>query len=148
MVWALLASVGLSIVLAAVLVMMSRRRRRQVERCYGTFRCKVRVHAGAVAGLSPEWPRRAYRGRWVHDVLLVHRGFFFARTTDLAVRSVDGEVKRVPSTKRIGPLPVMMPLTLDSGEVVHVLAAGADATLLAGPFVVAVLGRASDRSTP
>lgn len=68
---------------------------------------KLRAVAGEAPGLRTSWPRGAADARWVHDVLLVHRGFALVRNMALPVESAAG-----PLTERdpgeitgLGPSP-------------------------------------------
>jgi hypothetical protein len=85
--------------------------RRSFKRAPGVFPAKLRVTAGEVPGLETSWPRRPVHARWVHDVLLVHRGL--ARVTG-PVRS--GEPRSIPG---LGSSPIVVALILDSGAEVE-----------------------------
>jgi hypothetical protein len=109
-------------------------------RSEGTFRCKVRVRGARQRWYRDRrgWPRRATRARWVHDVLLVRRGFWSPRTETLPVRAPEDPVRRVPGeVPGLGPDPLRLDLRPDAGPVVEVAARAADRALLVGPFVAA-----------
>ena len=58
--------------------------------------------------------------RWVHDVLLVHRGLALVRNAALPVARVTGPVRsgEPRSISGLGSSPVVVALTLDSGAAV------------------------------
>ena len=91
--------------------------RRSFKRAPGVFPAKLRVTAGEVPGLKTSWPRRPVYSRWVHDVLLVHRGIALVRNAALGVAQVTGPVRsgEPRSISGLWSSPVVVALILDSG---------------------------------
>jgi hypothetical protein len=107
--------------------------RRRFTRLPAVFKCKLRTTSGAAAGVDDHWPRLPVYARWVHDVLLVHRGVALVRNIALPVAAVTagpapGSAQEV---NRLGNAPVVLTARLDSGAVVQVAANRADAVQLA-----------------
>jgi len=65
---ALLAVLGVDLIVLVVLVAFMLIRKRRVRRQPGTFRGAIRVDSGKVDGLRGRWDR-GY-GRWVRDILV------------------------------------------------------------------------------
>ena len=63
--------------------------RRPLRRTRGSFRCKLRVQSGLVDRLGRRRARRWFRGGWVHDVLIVQRGWLVVSHHHLPVRSAE-----------------------------------------------------------
>ena len=68
MVIALLAVLGVDLVVIVVVLGTVLARRRWVKRQPGVFAGAIRVKSGDLEGLGSSW-KRGY-GRWVHDVLV------------------------------------------------------------------------------
>jgi hypothetical protein len=107
----------------------------RVVRVPGAFACRVRPPDPVG---SRRWPRRSHRGRWVHDVLLVHRGVTLARTEALGVATVDGPVAG-PVMRGSGESVVRLRLHLDDERKVDLVVHEDDVPPAFGPFVVAAL---------
>jgi hypothetical protein len=128
---ALLAVLGVDLVVIALLLALVLGRRRWVRRQPGAFKGAIRVSAGQVEGLGPKW-RKGY-GRWVRDILVWTKGPFFLRNelvlTDAAVaRTADrGEVKR------FGEAPIVAELAIDDATV-FLAAPAEDRELALGPY--------------
>ena len=110
--------------------------RKRFAKAPEVFRCKVRNVADEMPGLKATWPRRALYARWVHDVLLVHKGLALVRTLALPVASATGPVVRIAAStvKRLGDEPVSIRLVLDSGAVVELAADAKSLSTAVGPF--------------
>jgi hypothetical protein len=95
--------------------------RRSFKRAPGVFPAKPRVTAGEVPGLETSWPRRPVHARWVHDVLLVHRGLALVRNAALGAAHVTGPVRsgEPRSIPGLGSSPIVVALILDSGAEVE-----------------------------
>jgi hypothetical protein len=107
----------------------------RVTRVPGAFPCRLRP-ADAVEGRR--WPRRSQRGRWVHDVLLVHRGVTLVRAEALPVATVGGPVAG-PAPRGAGDPVVRLRLHLDDRRLVDLVVHEDDVAPAFGPFVVAAL---------
>ena len=68
MVIALLAVLGVDLIVIVAFLAVVLSRRRWVSRQPGAFKGAVRVVHGEVSGLGPKWRRGS--GRWVRDVLV------------------------------------------------------------------------------
>jgi Protein of unknown function (DUF2550) len=132
MIIALLALLGVNVVVLVVLMGMVIARRRWVSQRSGAFRGAVRVATGAIDGLGDKW-NRGY-GRWVRDILVWTRGPLLLRnelvvTDDFAkARSAaHGEVKGLRSAASVLSF-------LADGAVVEVAVGMEDIDLAAGPY--------------
>lgn len=143
MLWVLLAWLGVPIWLLVVGIGVVILGRRRAARMPGTFRLKVRLRSGSSAGLADHWPRQASRGRWVHDVLLVHHGPALNRVLALPVREADGAVKDLPAgaVKGLGDRPVAVAFRLDDDAHIEVAAPREKRELAVGPYVAAEIER-------
>jgi hypothetical protein len=108
--------------------------RRRFTRLPGVFKCKLRTTSGDAGGIDDDWPRLPVFARWVHDVLLVHRGLALVRNLALPVATVTAGPAPAPpeQVKGLGTAPVVLTARLDSGAVVEVAASREDADDLAG----------------
>ena len=147
MIWVVLATIGIALWTVAGALMAARSSRRAFARQPGAFRAKLRVVSGQAPGVKDTWPRRQVVGRWVHDVLVIHRGLARARSGALGVASATGSLTTAPvGVRGLGARPLAMTLVLDSGACVQ-LAAPTDARdTMVGPFI-AVLAAEDSKST-
>jgi hypothetical protein len=141
MVWILLAAFGVPVWFLVGVAVAGLRSRRAFARSPGVFPAKVRAVAGHVPGVKTSWPWERTYARWVHDVLLVHRGLALARNTALPVASVDGSlVAAAPQdVPALGPSPVVLTLTLDGGAIVDLAGRSQDRDAVVGPYAGALL---------
>jgi hypothetical protein len=133
MVIALLAMLGVNLIVLVAFVGSVVIRKRWVRHEPGAFPGVVRVVDGEVHGLGPKW-HRGY-GRWVSDVLVWTKGPFLFRN-ELA--AVDGLEARRPrhsdEVKHVGDHPVV--IRVEIGDATVEIAAGReDSRLLLGPYV-------------
>ena len=128
------------VLLAAIVGRMLVVRRRIVTRT-DVFRCKVRVTRGTVPNLSHDWPLRASRAEWKHDVLLLHSGLGLCSAYPVAVRFAAALpplalVNAQPTWPfRMGCGAVMLRLRLDDDNVIAVASSASSWEKLAGPFI-------------
>jgi hypothetical protein len=148
MIWIVLAALGIPLWMVAgalVTTLLSRRKFRQTP---GAFPAKLRVVSGEVAGLRSSFPRGQLAARWVHDVLVIHRGLALARSDALGV----AQATRAPTTvgddevRGLGAEPKAMTLLLDSGASVELAAPANTADAMVGPFVGLLV--AADEQAP
>jgi hypothetical protein len=129
---ALLAVLGVDLLVLVALAAFMFSRKRWVKRQPGAFRGAIRVGSGEIDGLRSKWVR-GY-GRWVRDVLVWTKSPLLLRTELVAV---DGQDERHPAgrgeVKRLGDDPVVIRLKTD-GATADVAASGKDGTLLLGPY--------------
>ena len=129
---ALLAVLGVNLIVLVVLLAGVLARKRWVMRQPGVFRGAAREVSGERRGFHSKW-RRGY-GRWVHDILVWTKGPFYFWNELLPA---DGSTQERPAgpgeVKRLGGEPFV--LRLRSGDaIVEVAASAADRALLLGPY--------------
>ena len=128
---ALLAVLGVDLIVIVVLLASGFTRRRWVMRQPGAFRGAIRVADGEIEGLGPKW--KAGYGRWVSDVLVWTKAPFFFRNAILATDGAGvARAARPDEVKRLGDHPVVVRVRM--GPAAVELAAREDAGELArGP---------------
>jgi len=119
MIWILLAILGVPLWLVAGALIAGLLSRRNFCRSPGVFKTKLRLQAGEVHGLDASWPRLPGYGRWVHDVLIVHRGLALVRTTAYPVASAGPPDASTEPPSHLGEAPLVMELTFDDGAIVE-----------------------------
>jgi hypothetical protein len=126
MVIALLAVLGVDLIVIVVLLGAVLARRRWVSHQPGAFKGAIRVVDGEVSGLGPKW-KRGY-GRWVRDVLVWTKAPSLFRNELAAVDGLAGAVRGAEpgEVKRLGRQPVIVPLAAEGGARIEVTAAGDD----------------------
>lgn len=135
MVIALLAVLGVDLIVIVVLLGTVLTRRRWVSHQPGAFKGAIRVVGGEVSGLGGKW-KRGY-GRWVRDVLVWAEAPFLFRNQLLAVDGLAGAVRaaEVGEVKRLGSQLVIVPLVGDGGARVEIATAEDDRGQALGPMV-------------
>jgi hypothetical protein len=129
---ALLAIVGVNLIVIVVLLALVLSRKRWVKRQPGSFRGVIRVSGGEIDGLRPKWGR-GY-GRWVRDVLVWTKAPFFFRNELVAADGLEQQRPAGPDeVKRLGEHPVIVQLRA-SGATVEVAAHDEEIQQLLGPF--------------
>jgi hypothetical protein len=129
---ALLAVLGVDLMVIVVLLAAVLSRRRWVMRQPGAFRGAIRIADGQIEGLGAGW--KAGYGRWVRDVLVWTKAPFFFRNAILATDGA-GETRsaRPDEVKRLGDHPVVVRVRM--GPAAVELAAREDAgELIRGPY--------------
>ena len=131
MVIALLAVLGVNLIVLVALLAVVLSRKRWVTQQAGVFRGVARRVSGEAHGFHAKW-RRGY-GRWVHGVLVWTKGPFFFWNELLPVDRWENERAAAPGeVKRLGDQATVV--LLGSGEAtVEVAARGEDRDLLVGP---------------
>jgi hypothetical protein len=139
MIIALLAVLGVDLIVIVVLLGVMLTRRRWVSHQPGAFKGAIRVVDGEVSG--PKW-KRGY-GRWVRDVLVWTKAPALFRNELVAVDGLADAVRAAQpgEVKRLGSEPVIVPLATDGGARVEV------ATPV-GPFVRPARAPVSGASPP
>jgi hypothetical protein len=129
---ALLALLGVNLIVIVAFAGSVLSRKRWVKRQRGAFRCVIRVADGEIDGLRPKW-RRGY-GRWVRDILVWTKGPFLFRNELVAVDGLERQrAARHGEVKRLGDHPVVIRLEV-SGAIVEVATSGDDSRPLLGPY--------------
>jgi hypothetical protein len=136
MVIALLAVLGVDLIVIAVFAVFMFGRRRWLKRQPGEFAGAIRVSSGDVDGLGPKWKRGS--GRWIRDVLVWSKAPLMFRN-DLV--PVDGLLTEHPEhgggVKRLGDKPVVIELA--SGDArIEVAARAEHHALVTGPLTMDV----------
>src|SRR3954451_7985791 len=112
---ALLAVLGVNLIVIVVLLCVVLTRKRWVKRQPGSFRGVIRVSSGDIDGLPSKWGR-GY-GRWVLDVLVWTKAPFFFRNE---LVPADGLDRQRPAgtrdVKRLGDHPVVIRLRSGSAR--------------------------------
>jgi hypothetical protein len=126
MIIALLALLGVDLIVIVVLLGIMLSRRRWVSHQPGAFKGAIRVVDGEVPGLRTKW-QRGY-GRWVREVLVWTKKPMLFRNELVAVNGLAGEARAAEpgEVKRVGSDQVIVPLAADGGARVEVAAAGND----------------------
>src|SRR3954454_21176386 len=129
---ALLALLGVNLIVVAVLLVSVLTRKRWVKRQSGAFRGVIRVSSGEVEGLRSKWGR-GY-GRWVGDVLVWTKAPLLFRNEIVVA---DGFDQQRPASagevKRLGEHPILMRLSVGIATV-DVAAPDDASELVLGPF--------------
>ena len=132
MVIALLAVLGVDLIVLVAFAAFVFSRKRWVKRQPGAFHGAIRVAGGEVAGLRPKWSR-GY-GRWVREVLVWTKGPFLFRNELVPTDRLDEErPARTGEVKRLGDHPGVIRVTAE-GATVEVAAKAEDTELLLGPY--------------
>jgi hypothetical protein len=129
---ALLAVLGVDLIVLVALVAFVLGRKTWVARQPGAFRGAIRVESGDIDGLRSKWTR-GY-GRWVRDVLVWTKAPFLFRNE---LVPADGLTQQRPArhdeVKRLGDEPTVVQLKVGSATA-EVAAKSDDTDLLLGPY--------------
>ena len=131
---ALLAVLGVNLIVIVVLLLVVLSRRYWVSHQPGAFKGAIRVVEGNVPGLRERW--RHGDGRWVRDVLVWTKRPFLFRNDLVAVDGLTGEGRAAQpgEVRRLGKQASVAALAVDGGARIE-LATSADKRELAlGPF--------------
>jgi hypothetical protein len=129
---ALLAVLGVNLIVLVAFAAFVFARKRWVKRQPGAFRGAIRVVSGEIDGLRPEWGR-GY-GHWVRDVLVWTKGPFLFRNELVAADDLLEHRPALPGeVKHLGDDPAVIRVRAGSAAI-EVAAHGHDAELLVGPY--------------
>lgn len=104
---ALLAVLGVDLIVVVALLALVLSRKRWVKRQPGSFRGAIRVTGGEIDGLGPKW-HRGY-GHWVRDVLVWTKAPFLFRNELIPTDGVEEPSAADPDeVKRLGDHPVVV----------------------------------------
>src|SRR3954468_11466491 len=113
---ALLAVLGVDLIVIVVLLALVLSRKRWVKRQPGSFRGVIRVSSGEIDGLRSKWGR-GY-GRWVRDVLVWTKGPFLLRNELVAADGLEQQRPAAPDeVKRLGEHPTIVRLRIGGATV-------------------------------
>jgi len=139
---ALLAVLGVDLIVIVVVLGFVLSRKRWVMRQPGAFRGAIRVAGGEIDGLRSKWVR-GY-GHWVRVILVWTKGPFLFRNELVATDSVDEQrPARAGEIKRLGDHPGVIRVTA-AAATLEVAAKAEDGELMLGPYrepVAAPTGR-------
>ena len=130
---ALLALLGVDLIVIAFYAAVVYGRKRWVTRQPGAFRGAIRVSSGEIDGLRPKW-RRGY-GRWVRDILVWTKAPLLFRNELIPTDGLDQQRPARPDdeVKRLGDQPTVIRLKTDDA-IAEVAASEGDTTQLLGPY--------------
>jgi hypothetical protein len=129
---ALLAVLGVNLIVLVAFAGSVLGRKRWVKRQPGAFRGVIRVADGEVDGLRPKWGR-GY-GHWVRDILVWTKGPFLFRNELVPADWLGGQRSAEPGeVKRLGDHPGVIRV-MAVGASVEVAAKADDIELLLGPY--------------
>src|SRR4051794_30830504 len=115
--------------------------RRSLSSMPQAFPCKIGIAPRGAAARNNRWPRRVSYATWVDNALVVADGLLRARVRMVNVRVAQGMVDQ-PAMGRpsgLGARPVYLSLQLDDGVQVVVAAPHGAESLVAGPYLAALL---------
>ena len=130
---ALLALIGVNLIVIVLLLAGVLTRKRWISRQPGAFRGAIRIIDGEVPGLSVKWTR-GY-GRWVRDILVWTKAPFLFRNELLVADSLtaDARTAKPGEVKRLGKHPAVLAVAVEGGARIELASAdGPDRAL--GPF--------------
>jgi hypothetical protein len=140
---AVLALLGVDLIVIVAFVAGVLARRRWLKAQPGDFEGAIRVADGEVKGLKPKWKRG--NGRWVSNVLCWSKAPFLFRPELVPIDSLVGERAAEPGEvkhKRLGDSPVVVDLTTD-GATIEIATKEEDRLLAVGPLALPSSRRAS-----
>jgi hypothetical protein len=130
---ALLAVLGVDLIVIVVFGAIVVGRRRWLKKQTGEFFGAVRVTRGDIHGLRPKWKRGS--GRWVRDILVWSKAPFLYRDYLVPVDSATGVRAAPGEVKRLGDQPVVIGFA--SGDAIIEVAARAEQrAFVAGPLTI------------
>jgi Protein of unknown function (DUF2550) len=134
---ALLAVLGVDLIVIVVLLAAVLSRRGWVSHQPGAFKGSIRVAQGDVPGLKAKW-RRGY-GRWVGEVLVWTKAPFLFRNELVVAEALAGEARAAKpgEIKRLGKHPAVVPVAVDGGARIEVAASEDRRERALGPFAAA-----------
>ena len=139
MIIALLAVLGVDLIVIVILVVVLLFRRRWVSHQPGAFKGAIRSD-GDVPGFKSKW-KRGY-GRWVSNVLVWTKAPFLFRNELLVAEPRPDESRTAApgEVKRLGEHPVIVPLAVGSGSRLEVAVAVNEQDRVRVPSAVDVSG--------
>jgi hypothetical protein len=119
---ALLAVLGVDLVVIVAFLAAALHRRRWIGRQAGAFKGAIRVVHGEVPGLTAKW-RRGY-GRWIRDILVWYKSPLLFRSEHVpadALARPDRAAER-GGVKRLGKDVAVLSLSVEDGARIEVAA--------------------------
>jgi len=145
---ALLAVLGVDLIVIVVLAAGMFSRRRWVSRQPGAFKGAIRVVDGELPGLGRKW-KRGY-GRWVRGVFVWTKAPLLVRNEPVAVDGLAGEVRtgEAGEVKHLGSEPVIVPVAADGAARIEVAAPADCREHALGPFAASTPLASGTRDGP
>jgi uncharacterized protein DUF2550 len=132
MIIALLAILGVDLIVIVAFLAAMIARRQWLKRQPGDFPGAIRVAGGEVDGLGPKWKRG--HGRWVRNVLVWSKAPLLIRNELVPIDRLDGERAAEPGeVKRLGDDPVVVDLSSD-GATIQIATKKEHRALAVGPL--------------
>ena len=133
---ALLAVLGVDLIVIVVFFAVILTRRRWVKTRTGAFRGAIRVADGEVPGLAVKW-RRGY-GRWVRDVLVWEKAPFLFRGELIPADALTGPARAAGpgEVKRLGKHVDVVSLAVENAARVEVACPADQRQRAHGPFTL------------
>jgi hypothetical protein len=129
---ALLAVLGVDLIVIVAFAALVFGRRRWLERQPGEFAGAIRVTSGDIHGLGPKWKHGS--GRWVRDIVVWSRAPLMLRNELVPVDGLSGESQaRSGEVKRLGDEPVVMAFASEDAKI-EVTARAEHRALVTGPL--------------
>jgi hypothetical protein len=129
---ALLAVLGVDLVVLIAFAALVLGRRRWLKRQPGEFVGAVRLSSGDIDGLKPKWKRGS--GRWVRDVFVWSSGPLMLRNSLLPVdRLLSQQPANAGDVRRLGDTPVIIEFAIGDATIT-VAARHEHRALAVGPF--------------
>jgi hypothetical protein len=129
---ALLALLGVDLIVVIALVAAVIARRRWLARQPGDFQGAIRVAGGDVDGFGPSWKRG--HGRWVSNVLVWSKAPLLLRNEIVPIDGLAGvRTARQGEVKRLGETPLVVDLSTN-GATLQIAARKEARALTVGPF--------------
>ena len=146
---ALLALIGVDLIVIVVLLAVVLSRKRWISHHPGAFKGAIRIIDGEVPGLGKKW-KHGY-ARWVRDILVWTKAPFLFRNELIPADSLiaDPRPAEPGEVKRLGKHPTLQTVAVEGGARVLIASADGPARAL-GPFeALSDPGpRSSDEQTP
>ena len=129
---AVLALLGVNLIVIVVFLGFVLGRKRWVKRQPGAFKGAIRLADGELEGISPKW-RRGY-GHWIRDVLVWTKGPFLYRNELVPADGIEQQRTAASGeVKRLGDNPTVTRVKVGSA-VVELATQAEDAERVLGPF--------------
>lgn len=134
---ALLAVLGVDVIVIIAFLAVVLARRRWVSHRPSAFKGAIHVVDGQVPGLTAQW-RRGY-GRWIRDILIWEKAPFLFRSQFVPVDTLAGPRRTTESgeVKRLGKHVTAVPILVEGDVKIEVAAAYSDHERVYGPFLTA-----------
>ena len=128
---ALLALLGVELIVLVVLAAPVFGRKRWVKRQRGAFVGAIRVTSGEIDGLGPKWKRGV--GHWVRDVLVWNEAPLLLTNKLIAVDRIGDERQATEGeVKRVGDKPIIVIAFAADGADIEVAASADHRALVTG----------------